>query len=91
MPDSSLLIGDGPGGAGGLHPPDGRDLSLELDKARACVDRIDGERAAVTDQISWQFVMISSILVDLGMLPIQNIPQLPKSAWEVLPTVEVIL
>jgi hypothetical protein len=27
----------------------------------------------------------------LGMLPIQNIPQLPKSAREVLPVVDLIL
>jgi hypothetical protein len=26
----------------GLQPPDGRDLSVELEKARARVDRIDG-------------------------------------------------
>jgi hypothetical protein len=30
----------------GLHPPDGWDLSTELDKASTCVDRIIGERAA---------------------------------------------
>jgi hypothetical protein len=27
-----------------LHPPDGRDLSGELNKAHTCVDRINGER-----------------------------------------------
>jgi hypothetical protein len=64
---------------------------VELDKAYVCMDRIDGERAAEADQLSRQFVMISSILVDLGMLPIQNILQLPKSAWEVLLTVNLVL
>jgi hypothetical protein len=34
---------------------------------------------------------IFGILVDLGMLPIQNIPELPKSAWEVLPAVDHVL
>jgi hypothetical protein len=28
-----------------LHPLDEWDLSVELDKARTCMDRIDGERA----------------------------------------------
>jgi hypothetical protein len=34
---------------------------------------------------------ISSILVNLGMLPIHDIPQLPKSAQEVLPAVDLVL
>jgi hypothetical protein len=29
----------------GMHPPNGQDLSAELDKARARVDRIDSECA----------------------------------------------
>jgi hypothetical protein len=35
--------------------------------------------------------MISNILVDLGLLPIQDIPQLPKSTREVLPAASLIL
>jgi hypothetical protein len=35
----------------GLHPTDGRDWSVELDKARTRVDRIDGERAAEAEQL----------------------------------------
>jgi hypothetical protein len=27
-----------------LHPPDKRELSVDLDKTQACVDRINGER-----------------------------------------------
>jgi hypothetical protein len=34
---------------------------------------------------------ISNALVDLGMLPIQDIPQLPKLVWEVLSAVGLIL
>jgi hypothetical protein len=30
----------------GLHPPDGQDLLVELDKIHAHVDRIDSEPAA---------------------------------------------
>jgi hypothetical protein len=76
---------------GGLHPNNGRDLSTELDKPHMRVDRIDGERTAKTEQLSQRVVRISSILVNLGLLPIQDIPQLPKSAWEVLPVVDLIL
>jgi hypothetical protein len=36
----------------GLHPIDGWYLSAELDKAHACVDRIDGEHAAEAEQLS---------------------------------------
>jgi hypothetical protein len=35
--------------------------------------------------------MISNILVDLGLLPIQDIPQLPKSTRELLSVVDLIL
>jgi hypothetical protein len=34
---------------------------------------------------------IFGVLVDLGMLPVQNIPQHPKSAREVLSAVDLIL
>jgi hypothetical protein len=63
----------------GLHPSNGWDLSAELDKACACVERIDGERAAEAERLS-QLVMHSGVLVDLGMMPIQDIPQIPKWA-----------
>jgi hypothetical protein len=35
----------------GLHPTNGWDLSVELDKARTRVDRIDGEHAAEAEQL----------------------------------------
>jgi hypothetical protein len=34
---------------------------------------------------------ISNVLIDLGMLPIRDIPQLPKTAQEVLATVGLTL
>jgi hypothetical protein len=74
----------------GLHPIDGCDLSVELDKARARVHRIDGERVAEAEQLSQQVMRISNVLVDLDLLPIQDIPQLSKSAQEVLPVVDII-
>jgi hypothetical protein len=62
----------------GLHPPNKRDLSVELDKAHAHVDRIDGERATKVERLPWHVMQISGVLVDLGMMPIQDTPQLLK-------------
>jgi hypothetical protein len=75
----------------GLHPTNGRDLSTEMDKARARVARIDGERAAEAKQLSQRVMRISNVLVNLGQLPVQDIPQLPKSAQEVMPMVDLLL
>jgi hypothetical protein len=75
----------------GLHPPDGRDLSVELEETRACVDGINGEHAAEAERLSQLVMGISNALVDLGMLPVQDIPQLPKSAREVLMAARLIL
>jgi hypothetical protein len=75
----------------GLHPTDEQDLSVELEKACARVDRINGECAIEAEQLSWWVMRISIVLVDLGMLPIQDIPQLTKSAREVLLVVELLL
>jgi hypothetical protein len=36
-------------------------------------------------------MQISGALVDLGMLPIRDIPQLLKKAWEVLLVVNLVL
>jgi hypothetical protein len=78
-------------GLDGLHPTDERDLSTELEKARVSVHMIDGERAAEAHQVSQWVVRISNVLVDLGLMPVQDIPQLPKSAREVLPVVDLVL
>jgi hypothetical protein len=75
----------------GLHPLDGRDLSAELDRLCVHVDRVEVERATEARKLS-QFVMeISNTLVDLGMLPVHNIPQLPTTAQEVLAAAGLIL
>jgi hypothetical protein len=65
-----------------LHPFDRRDLSVELGEIRAPVVRIEVERAAEVGQLSQLVMEISNALVDLGMLPIQNIHHLPKSVQE---------
>jgi hypothetical protein len=51
-------------------PPDGWDMSTELEETRARVDEIKGERAAEAKQLSQLIVGISNALVDLGLLPI---------------------
>jgi hypothetical protein len=63
----------------GQNHPDGQDLSTELDKAPTHAN------------YRLQVMRIFGVLVDLGILPVQNIPQLPKSAREVLPAVDLIL
>jgi hypothetical protein len=74
-----------------LHSSDGRDLSAELDKARALADGITDERATEAMQLSQRVMGISSALVDLGMLPIQDIAQLLKLAQEVLSVADLVL
>jgi hypothetical protein len=69
----------------------GQDLLVELDRVRARVGGIDGERVAEGGQLSWQVVHISGVLVDLGMMPIWDIPQLLKRAREVLSAVDLAL
>jgi hypothetical protein len=54
----------------GLHPPDGQDLSAELDGTHTRMDRINGERAAEARRLSQLVVGISDALVNLGMLPV---------------------
>jgi hypothetical protein len=48
------------------------------------VDGITGERATESEQLSQLVIEISNALVDLGMLPISDIPQLLKSSQDVL-------
>jgi hypothetical protein len=55
------------------------------------MDRIDGERAVEAKRLSRRVVRIFVVLDDLGMLPFQNIPQLLKSAREVLPAVDLVM
>jgi hypothetical protein len=74
-----------------LHPTNTRDQSIELDKAPTLVDRVNGVHASEGEQLLPGIMRISNVLVDLGMLPIQNIPQLPKSAWEVLLVADLVL
>jgi hypothetical protein len=55
------------------------------------MDRVDGEHVTEAEQLSQRVMRISNVLVDLGILPIQDIPQLSKSAWEVLSMADHVL
>jgi hypothetical protein len=58
----------------GLHPFDGRDLSTELEGLHMHVDGVEGECATEVRQLSQLVMEISNALVDLGMLPVRDIP-----------------
>jgi hypothetical protein len=49
------------------------------------------ERAAEAKQLSWRVMQIFGDQVDLGMMSIQDIPQLPKWAQEVMSVVDLAL
>jgi hypothetical protein len=51
---------------------------VELDKAHALMDGITNERATEVMRLSHHVMGISNALVDLGMLPVQDIAQLLK-------------
>jgi hypothetical protein len=53
---------------------------VELDKARASVNRTADDHAVEAERLSRQVVQVASILVDLGLLLVEDIPQLPKTA-----------
>jgi hypothetical protein len=55
------------------------------------VDGVEDIRIAEVGKLSTLVVGISNSLVDLGMLSIRDIPQLPKSVQEVLAAVGLIL
>jgi hypothetical protein len=58
----------------GLHPFDGWGLSVELEEIPTRVDGIEGERATKAGQLSQLVMEISSALVHIGILPVQDIP-----------------
>jgi hypothetical protein len=66
-------------------------LSVELEKLHAHVDRVEDEHVTEAEKLSTLVVGISNAPVDLGMLLIRDIPQLPKLVHEVLTVVGLIL
>jgi hypothetical protein len=75
----------------GMRHPDGRDLLAELDETHARVRGIDDDRATEAGWLSRRLVWVTGILVDLGLPPIKDIPQLLKTAQDALPTVALVL
>jgi hypothetical protein len=57
-----------------LHYFDRRDLSVELEGLPMRVDNVEVECTTVARQLLWFVTEISNALVDLGMLPVQDIP-----------------
>jgi hypothetical protein len=74
-----------------LHHDHGQDLSTALEGIQPCVDEIEGECAAKAGQLTQLVMGISNALTNLGMLPVQDIPHLPKLAQEVLAATGLLL
>jgi hypothetical protein len=73
-----------------LHSFDGRDLSTELEELHLCMARLEDECVTEARDLSVLVVVASNALVDLEMLPIRDMPQLPKKARDVLKAAGVI-
>jgi hypothetical protein len=43
------------------------------------VNEIVGDRATEAERLSRQLVRVANVLIDLGLPPIKEIPQLPKT------------
>jgi hypothetical protein len=77
--------------ARGMHPFDGHDLLTELEKLHACVAGVEEEHTVKAGKPSMLVKGISSALVDFRALPIRDIPQLLKTAQEVLAVANLVL
>jgi hypothetical protein len=74
-----------------LHSFHEWDLLAELEELRARVGEVEDERSVAASELSRLVMEISNALVDLGMLPMRDIPQLLKTAQEVLAVASLIL
>jgi hypothetical protein len=74
-----------------LHSFHEWDLLAELKELRARVGEVEDERTVAASELLRLVMEISDALVDLGMLPMRDIPQLPKTAQEVLAVASLIL
>jgi hypothetical protein len=77
--------------ARGLCPPDGRNLSLELGKLHERVAKAEDDRAVEAEQLSRSIREIFDALVDLIVLPIQDVPSQPWLAKDVLVAFSLVL
>jgi hypothetical protein len=74
-----------------LHHPDGQDLPVEQDETHGQVHGIAGDRADEAEWLLRQLVWEASVLIDLELPPIEDIPHLPKIAQDALPPVALVL
>jgi NAD(P)-dependent dehydrogenase (short-subunit alcohol dehydrogenase family) len=77
--------------AHGLHSFDECDLSAELEELHALVAGAKEEHAVESGNLAVLVVEASNTLMDLGMLPVREVPKNPKKAQEVSKVVGVIM
>jgi hypothetical protein len=75
----------------GLYSYDEKDLSARLEVLHACMAVVEDECTVEAVGLSRLVMGISDALVDLGVFPIWDIPQRPKSGQEVLVAAGLIL
>jgi hypothetical protein len=73
-----------------LYPFNGRDPSVELEKLRKRVARVENERIKAV-QLSWSVMEIFDALVNQAVFPIWDISTHLKSALDVLAEASLIL
>jgi hypothetical protein len=74
-----------------LRHPNRNDLPMELDETHAWVCGIADDRAADVGRLSRQLVWVAGVLIDIGLPPIEGIPQLLKTTQDALPVVALVL
>jgi hypothetical protein len=72
----------------GLNPQDNRDLLVEL---RERLGEVEADHVTEAEELASLMTNISKVLMDLGLSPIQGIPQVRNKAREVLKVTGSIL
>jgi hypothetical protein len=67
------------------------DPPAELDETRTLVHAIVGDQAAEAGRLSRQLIWVAGLSIHLGLPSIEDIPQLPKTAQDALPSVSLVL
>jgi hypothetical protein len=74
-----------------LPHPDACDLPVKLDEIHVRVHRIADDRAAKAGKLSRQLIQVAGVLIDMGLPPIEEISQLPKTTQDALLVVTLVL
>jgi hypothetical protein len=72
----------------GLNPQDNRDLLVEL---RERLGEVEADHVTEAEELASLMTNISKVLMDLGLSPIQGVPQVRNKAREVLKVTGSIL